>query len=477
MVKEVYSKRITELREKLGISQKSLGERTDVTAETVAGWENGKSVPTAEEFYKMAKLFGVSMDVFFEAEQPKKEKEKMDGMESLNQLYRIGRGPSSSHTMGPERACVLFKEKNPDAEEFKVILYGSLAKTGKGHCTDTVIESTLAPTPCKVEFDYLKTDIEHPNTMDMIAYKNGEQTDFIRVFSVGGGRIEFDGSESAAEPIVYGLSTFADIKAYCKEKKYRLWQYVDEVEGEYIWKYLADVWKTMKDAIERGIEDEGILPGGLEVQKKAKYLYNMEHIGESAETRENREVCSYAFAVSEQNASGGRIVTAPTCGASGVLPAVLYYMQLKHGFTDRQILQALATGGLIGNLIKTNASVSGAECGCQAEVGTACAMASAALGELFGLKRGKIEYAAEIAIEHHLGLTCDPICGLVQIPCIERNAVAAMRAINAVNLASFLSETRKISLDNVIETMRKTGMDIAEEYRETSEGGLATLDI
>ena len=400
-----------------------------------------------------------------------------NGMESLNQLYRIGCGPSSSHTMGPEKACVIFKEKNADADAFKVILYGSLAKTGKGHCTDSVIENTLAPIPTTVEFDCDKTDIEHPNTMDMFAYKNGEQVDFVRVLSVGGGRIEFDGSSSAKEPIVYELSTFSDIKAYCKEKKYRLWQYVDEVEGEYIWEYLAKVWQTMKDAIERGIEDEGILPGGLEVQKKAKYLYNMEHIGESAETRENREVCSYAFAVSEQNASGHTIVTAPTCGASGVLPAVLYYMQLKHGYTDRQILQALATGGLIGNLVKTNASISGAECGCQAEIGTACAMASAALGELFGLKRGKIEYAAEIAIEHHLGLTCDPICGLVQIPCIERNAVAAMRAINAVNLASFLSETRKISLDNVIETMRKTGLDIHAAYRETSEGGLATLNI
>ncbi len=477
MIKDIYSKKITELREKLGMSQKGLADRVNTDESTVVLWENGESVPDAESFYKMAKLFSVSMDVFFEADEKKKETPKLDGMESLNQLYRIGRGPSSSHTMGPEKACILFKNNNPNADEFKAILYGSLAKTGKGHCTDTVIESTLSPIPCIVEFDYLKTDIEHPNTMDLFAYKNGEQIDFIRVFSVGGGRIEFEGSSSAKEPIVYKLSTFKDIKDYCKEKKYRLWQYVDEIEGEYIWDYLQEVWNTMKEAVERGIDDEGVLPGGLEVQKKSKFLYNMEHIGESAETRENREVCSYAFAVSEQNASGGRIVTAPTCGASGVLPAVLYYMQLKHGFTDRQILQALATGGLIGNLIKTNASISGAECGCQAEIGTACAMASAALGELFGLKRGKIEYAAEIAIEHHLGLTCDPICGLVQIPCIERNAVAAMRAINAVNLASFLSETRKISLDNVIMTMKKTGMDIHAAYRETSEGGLATLEI
>lgn len=477
MLNDIYSKKIKELREKLSMSYAGLADRVNTDEQTVIAWENGESVPSAESFYKMAKLFSVSMDTFFEAEEIKVQKEKMDGMESLNQLYRIGCGPSSSHTMGPEKACVIFKEKNADADEFKAILYGSLAKTGKGHCTDAVIENTFAPTPCKVEFDYLKTDIEHPNTMDLFAFKNGEQVDFIRVFSVGGGRIEFEGSSSAKEPIVYKLSTFKDIKDYCKENKLRLWEYVNEVEGEYIWDYLATVWKTMKAAIERGIEDEGILPGGLEVQKKAKYLYNMEHIGESDETRENREVCSYAFAVSEQNASGGRIVTAPTCGAAGVVPAVLYYEQLKHGFTDEQILKALATGGLIGNLIKTNASISGAECGCQAEIGTACAMAAAALGELFRLKRGKIEYAAEIAIEHHLGLTCDPICGLVQIPCIERNAVAAMRAINAVNLASFLSDTRKISLDNVIETMRKTGMDIAEEYRETSEGGLATLDI
>ncbi len=477
MIKDIYSKRITELRDKAGMSKSGLAERVNTDESTVNLWENGESVPTAEEFYKMAKLFNVSMDIFFETEKPMMEKNLVNGMESLNQLYRIGRGPSSSHTMGPEKACMLFKKNNPSADEFKAILYGSLAKTGKGHCTDTVIESTLSPAPCKVEFDYLKTDIEHPNTMDLFAYKNGEQIDFIRVFSVGGGRIEFEGSSSSKEPIVYELSTFADIKAYCKENKLRLWQYVDLVEGEYIWEYLQEVWNTMKSAIETGIEDEGVLPGGLEVQKKAKYLYNMEHIGESAETRENREVCSYAFAVSEQNASGGRIVTAPTCGASGVLPAVLYYMQLKHGFTDRQILQALATGGLIGNLIKTNASISGAECGCQAEIGTACAMAAAALGELFRLKRGKIEYAAEIAIEHHLGLTCDPICGLVQIPCIERNAVAAMRAINAVNLASFLSDTRKISLDNVITTMKKTGMDIHAAYRETSEGGLATLEI
>ncbi len=233
----------------------------------------------------------------------------------------------------------------------------------------------------------------------------------------------------------------------------------------------------MKISIKTGLNSEGILSGGLEVQKKAKTLFNSQHIDETAETRQNRMVCAYAFAVSEQNADGETIVTAPTCGAAGVLPAVLYYHQQKNGFSDLEICNALITAGIIGNLIKTNASISGAECGCQAEIGSACAMASAALAELFGLTIDKIEYAAEIAIEHHLGLTCDPICGLVQIPCIERNAVAAMRAINAVNLSSFLWNTRKISLDRVIQTMKETGLDLHSHYKETSEGGLAKIKL
>ena len=233
----------------------------------------------------------------------------------------------------------------------------------------------------------------------------------------------------------------------------------------------------MKSSIEAGLEMDGILPGGLELQRKAKTLYNSQYMSESPETRENRIVCSYAFAVSEQNASGETIVTAPTCGSAGVLPSVLYYQQKKHDFSDTQIIRALMTAGLIGNLIKTNASISGAECGCQAEIGSACAMAAAALAELFDLSIDKIEYAAEIAIEHHLGLTCDPICGLVQIPCIERNAVAAMRAINAVNLADFLWSTRRISLDNVIKAMKETGHDLLTPYKETSEAGLAKIKL
>lgn len=398
-------------------------------------------------------------------------------MESLTELYKIGRGPSSSHTMGPEKACQLFREKNPQADAFRAILYGSLAKTGRGHGTDRVIKKTFGDVPCEVEFNTEEQDLPHENTMDLLAYREGQLQDRIRVMSTGGGRIQVVGSDLGEAPQVYALSSFREIAEVCRKTDRRLWQYALEVEGEGLVSYMEDIWQAMKEAVRRGLEDKGILPGGLQVVKKAKQLYERRHIDESAETKENRLVCAYAFAVSEQNASGERIVTAPTCGASGVLPAVLYYQQQKRGYTDEAMIQALLTGGLIGNLIKTNGSISGAECGCQAEIGSACAMAAAALGELFELSLDEIEYAAEIAIEHHLGLTCDPIGGLVQIPCIERNAVAAMRAINAVSLASFLSDTRKISLDRVIQTMKETGRDLGRAYRETAEGGLAKIHI
>ena len=398
-------------------------------------------------------------------------------MESLKELYKIGRGPSSSHTIGPERACRAFKERHPDADEIKVILYGSLSKTGKGHCTDVVIGKTLHPVKSEIIFDYEKEDLPHPNTMELIAFKDGKEIGRSTVLSVGGGSIRFLGEEERKVEKIYNMRTFAEIAAYCKEQDIRIWQYAEQVEGDGFWEHMQEIWDAMKESIRRGLNDEGVLPGGLDVHKKANFLYNNQHIDESNEIRENRLVCSYAFAVSEQNASGETIVTAPTCGASGVLPATMYYQQKKNGFSDEQILRALATGGIIGNLIKTNASISGAECGCQAEIGSACAMAAAALAELFGLSLDKIEYAAEIAIEHHLGLTCDPICGLVQIPCIERNAVAAMRAINAVNLSSFLWNTRKISFDRVVETMKETGRDLHASYRETSEGGLAKIKL
>lgn len=398
-------------------------------------------------------------------------------MESLKELYKIGRGPSSSHTMGPEKACKIFQKHNPEADRFEAILYGSLSKTGVGHGTDKVIKVTFEPTPCDVIFNNDEIELPHPNTMDLIAYKDGIEIKRIRVLSVGGGKVEIVGYKNVDPPKIYDLSTFSEIAEHCKKNHMRLWQYVEEVEGIEIRDYLLKIWNQMKLSIHIGLETEGVLPGGLNVKRKAKKLYSHQHIDESAQTKENRVVSAYAFAVSEQNADGEVIVTAPTCGSAGVMPSVLYYQQMKRGYTDLEIIRALETGGIIGNLIKTNASISGSECGCQAEIGTACAMASAALGELFGLETDKIEYAAEIAIEHHLGLTCDPICGLVQIPCIERNAVAAMRAINAVSLASFLSDTRKISVDEVIEVMRKTGKDIPGRYRETAEGGLATLSI
>ena len=393
-------------------------------------------------------------------------------MHSLKELYRIGKGPSSSHTIGPERACKLFLSKNPQADAFVVRLYGSLAKTGEGHGTDTVIRSVLPSV--RLEFD-VHTECPHPNTMELFAYTNGVETAKMRVFSVGGGAIEVEGVSGKENEITYDLSTMSAIREYCEQRDLRLYQYVFEQDSEDLKEYLAEVWKAMKDAVKRGISKTGILPGGLEVERRAKILYDGVVQNEGAEFRENRLVCAYAFAVSEENASGGTIVTAPTCGACGVLPAVLVYSQEKHGYTDEQIINALATAGLIGNLIKTNASISGAECGCQAEIGSACCMATAALAELRGLSLGQIEYAAEVAMEHHLGLTCDPICGLVQIPCIERNAVAAMRAINAASLAYFLSDSRKISFDLVIQTMYETGKDLKKPYRETAEGGLAKL--
>ncbi|MBQ7097692.1 MAG: L-serine ammonia-lyase [Clostridia bacterium] len=398
-------------------------------------------------------------------------------MESIKELYKIGRGPSSSHTIGPEKACLVFKERNSDADFFKVTLYGSLAKTGKGHGTDVVIQKAFAPCNCEVEFNCVETVLPHPNTLELLAFTEGEVVDSARVFSIGGGSIVFEDSEEIQKEKIYNLCKFADIAAYCEQKSIRLWEYALEVEDDDFFKYMLYVWEAMKNSIKSGLADSGTLPGGLEVQKKAQYLFSSQHIDESAETREHRMVCSYAFAVGEQNASGERIVTAPTCGAAGVVPAVLLYQQEKHRFSDERIVQALITAGIIGNIIKTNGSISGAECGCQAEIGSACAMAAAALAELFGLSLDKIEYAAEIAIEHHLGLTCDPICGLVQIPCIERNAVAAMRAINAVSLASFLWNTRKISFDSIVKTMKETGRDIHTSYKETSEAGLAKINI
>lgn len=375
--------------------------------------------------------------------------------------------------MGPDKAARYFKNEYPDADSYKVILYGSLSGTGKGHKTDEAILDVFGG-DIEVVFGEVETeDLPHENTMEFFAYKKGEEIARQRIMSVGGGQIEIEGKPELSEEDIYPLRTFGQIAEYCNTHNIRLSEYVEKYEGEEIWDYLHEIWKAMKSAVHQGLSTRGVLDGGLGVERKAQYLYNQTHIDESDITRENRLVCAYAFAVSEHNAGGGVIVTAPTCGACAVLPSVLKYMQDKKGFSDDDICRALAVGGLVGNLVKTNASISGAECGCQAEIGTACSMAAAALCELFRMGIGQIEYAAEVAMEHMLGLTCDPVCGLVQIPCIERNAVAAMRAINALSLANFLSTTRKISFDTVVETMYRTGKDLNAMYRETAQGGLA----
>ena len=398
-------------------------------------------------------------------------------MKSIRDIYKIGKGPSSSHTMGPERASRLFKARYQDADTFRVILYGSLSKTGVGHGTDRVIREVLSPIPTEIVFSRDELPGSHPNTMDFIAVRHGDEIGSLRVESIGGGDIRIPGQPGAAEsPEVYHENTMADVMAYCRSHGLtRISDYVLEYEGPQIWDFLGRVWLTMKNAIDEGLQGTGILPGGLNVKKRAKKMITFIPPRETPQLKECRLLSAYAFAVSEQNADNGTVVTAPTCGACGVLPAVLRYIQETRNLTDQQVLRGLATAGIIGNLTKRNASVSGAECGCQAEIGTACSMAAAALAELYGQNLDQVEYAAEVAMEHHLGLTCDPICGLVQIPCIERNAVGALRALNACNLSYFLSDSRNISYDMVCKAMYETGLNLSHMYKETSEGGLARI--
>ena len=390
-------------------------------------------------------------------------------MKSIRELYKIGRGPSSSHTMGPEKACIAFKKRYP-AEHYRVILYGSLSLTGKGHLTDQIIKETLVNVDVVFSSDFIDV---HPNTMDLIAYNGQTEVGRARVYSIGGGTIRFEGQTYEETIDVYPHSSFDEIKTYCEAENIRLYEYVERFEGKDIYAFLKTVWDAMEASIENGLSQVGTLPGELEVKRKARHLFINQKENEPREIHESRLVSAYAFAVNETNASGGTVVTAPTCGASGTVPAVLKYMQGRHKFKTDHILKALATASVIGNIIKHNASISGAEAGCQAEVGSACSMAAAAHAELFKLTLDQIEYAAEIALEHHLGLTCDPVLGYVQIPCIERNAVAALRAIDACGLAYFLSDSRKISFDVVVETMFETGKDMPANYRETSCGGLA----
>ena len=397
-------------------------------------------------------------------------------MKSIREIYKIGKGPSSSHTMGPERAATLFKKEHPTADAFRVVLYGSLSKTGIGHGTDRVIRDVLSPIPTEIIFSKEELIDCHPNTMDLFALKDGAQIGTLRIESIGGGDIRVPGESLLDTPEVYPENSFAEIADFCKWRYIeKLSDYVELNEGEDIWDFLMQVWLTMKQSIAEGLAAEGILPGGLKVQRKAKFLHEQSEAELVPGMLEFKRIAAYAYAVAEQNADNGTIVTAPTCGACGVVPAVLKYAQDTRGFTDEQIIRGLAAAGIIGSLTKRNASISGAECGCQAEIGTACSMAAAALAELYEQNLDQVEYAAEAAMEHHLGLTCDPICGLVQIPCIERNAVAAMRAMNACNLSFFLTGSRNISYDMVCRAMHETGINLNHRFRETSEGGLAKI--
>lgn len=397
-------------------------------------------------------------------------------MKSIRDVFKIGKGPSSSHTIGPEHAAQEFLRRYPDAELYRVKLYESLCKTGRGHGTDRVLYAVLGRERTEVQFcDYSPEPLPHPNTLDFFAFRGGEQIGYMRVMSVGGGDIVIEGEPVTEADEIYPENSFAEIHQFCKWRYISLSEYVELNEGPEIWDFLAEIWRAMKRSVEIGLHAEGVLPGGLNVVRKAKLLFEQERPNEIPQVRELRMVCSYAFAVAEENADNGTVVTAPTCGSCGVLPSVLLYMQERYDYSDEEVCRALAVAGLIGALVKRNGSISGAECGCQAEIGTACSMAAAALCELKHMTIEQIEYSAEVAMEHQLGLTCDPICGLVQIPCIERNAVAAKRAMDAFNLANFLCGSRNISFDMVVRTMKETGRHISASYRETSEGGLAKL--
>lgn len=396
-------------------------------------------------------------------------------MESIRQIYRIGQGPSSSHTMGPRRAASIFLDKisGKRVTKFVITLYGSLAATGKGHLTDkAILEGLGEGVPTEIIWKPKEFLPFHPNGMLFEAFADGNLVESWQVFSIGGGTLANEEFNEQKVESVYELSTISDILEWCNKTGYTFWEYVEQCEGKEIWDYLAEVWVVMQYAVKRGLTTEGIMPGGLGLQRKA-LNYNVRSRGMSGSMRSRGLIYSYALAVAEENACGGQIVTAPTCGSCGVMPAVLYHLKTSHDVTDERILRALATGGLFGNVVRTNASVSGAEVGCQGEVGVACAMAAAAASQLFGGTISQIEYAAEMGLEHHLGLTCDPVCGLVQIPCIERNAFAAARALDANSYSNFTDGRHRVSFDSVVEVMKRTGHDLPSLYKETSEGGLA----
>ncbi|MBK5723146.1 L-serine ammonia-lyase [Dysgonomonas sp. Marseille-P4677] len=392
-------------------------------------------------------------------------------MESIRNLYKIGHGPSSSHTMAPQKAALIFKEENPEATSFRVTLYGSLAATGKGHLTDAAIINTLAPYPTEIVWHPDIILSFHTNGMKFEAIKDEQVINEWITYSIGGGDLS-DGTQKTSKQALYNKTTMKQILEWCQQTGKTFWEYVEDTEGKEIYTYLETVWKTMEAAIHRGLDGEGLLPGGLGLQRKAS-MYYIKSKGYQGSMKSRALIYSYALAVSEENANGGIIVTAPTCGSCGVLPSVLYHLKMNHDFSDIKIVRALATAGLIGNIVKFNASVSGAEVGCQGEVGVACAMAAGAACQLFGGSTQQIEYAAEMGLEHHLGLTCDPVCGLVQVPCIERNAFAAARALDSCSFAMLSDGKHLINFDKVVRTMQQTGHDLPSLYKETSAGGLA----
>ena len=392
-------------------------------------------------------------------------------MKTIKEIYKIGLGPSSSHTMGPRKAAELFLTRHTDAARMEVTLYGSLAATGKGHMTDVAIMDAI---PGIVIIWEPKVFLPfHPNGMEFRAYaQDGTLTDSWQVFSIGGGELAEESQNRLSSPDIYKLDKMTDILKYCERTGKSYWEYVAESEGPDIWDYLREVWQTMKAAVERGLDAEGVLPGPLNLRRKAAAYY-VKATGYKDNLRTRGLVFSYALAVCEENAAGGKIVTAPTCGSCGVLPGVLYHMWKSREFSEARLLRALATAGLFGNVVKEHASISGAEVGCQGEVGVACAMAAAAASQLFGGSPAQIEYAAEMGLEHHLGMTCDPVCGMVQIPCIERNAYAAARALDANIYSTFSDGIHRVSFDKVVEVMKQTGHDLPSLYKETAEGGLA----
>lgn len=392
-------------------------------------------------------------------------------MESIRELYRIGYGPSSSHTMAPRKAAEIFRARYPQAVSYQLTLFGSLAATGKGHLTDRAVQTAFAPAAVRIIWRPDQLLPLHPNGMQFEAIlADGSVSEPWQVYSLGGGAL---GEDATERPPVYGIRSFTELLAYCKTSGAAVWEYVEECEGHDIWPFLREIWRAMLSTMERGLNAEGVLPGGLGMPRKALAFYRRAMMATPSSQRLGL-ISAYALAVNEENAAGGQVVTAPTCGSCGTLPAAFRYVQDTYHCAEDSVLRALATAGFIGNLVKHNASISGAEVGCQGEVGTACAMAAGGLTQLLGGTVRQVEYAAAMALEHHLGLTCDPVAGLVQIPCIERNAFAASRALSCAEYALYTDGTHRIPFDDVVTVLWETGNALPSLYRETANGGLAT---